>query len=129
MASFDSIFSIECCLFDWLFCCLSAQHRVKPGPDPTRPEEETKWLPMSGIDEEVMKPSYSWIEAGTGRLGKIYLEILKCDDLPNTRSITGSTDPCCCIIFEDAIVKSNVIENELSPRCKLVVIVTSKDSK
>jgi hypothetical protein len=35
------------------------------------------------IQEEVTKSSRFWTDAGTGNLGKVYLEILGCDDLPN----------------------------------------------
>ncbi len=62
-----------------------------------------------------MKPSYNWIEAGSGRLGKIYLEILKCTDLPNM-DIGSKTDAFCSIIYEDCIVNTDVINDELSPR-------------
>jgi C2 domain len=103
----------------------SVQHRVKPGPDPLRPQETT-WLPLSKIADEVMKPSHSWVESGTGSLGKMYVEILKCDDLPNMDSAmrtmggveTGCTDAFCCIIFEDSIVNTDVIRDDLNPRCK-----------
>lgn len=70
-----------------------------------------------------MKPSYSWVEAGTGTLGKMYVEILKCDTLPNMdcrlgRIDVGLTDAFCCIIFEDSILNSEVIRDDLNPRCK-----------
>jgi hypothetical protein len=91
------------------------QHRVKPCPDPTRPENDTNWMTLSQIEDETMKPSYEYIEAGSGSLGKIMLEILKCDDLPNKdKKLPGSmdmglTDAFAAIVFEDAVVNTDVI--------------------
>ena len=30
-----------------------------------------------------MKDSYKWIDVGSGTLGKIFMEIIGCDNLPN----------------------------------------------
>jgi hypothetical protein len=69
------------------------------------------------LDKEAMKPTYKWMEAGTGSLGKLYLEVIKCEGLPNLDSkIEGLTDAFCCIIYEDAIVSTDVINDELCPR-------------
>jgi hypothetical protein len=110
---------------------LSAQYRVKPGPDPTRKPNETEWLSQSQIDEEVMKPSYSWVESGTGTLGRMFVEILKCDGLPNLDSRIGSietgyTDAFCCLIFEDSILNTDVIRDDLNPRCTSVLALISR---
>jgi hypothetical protein len=76
------------------------QHRVKPFPDPDRPEDQTKWLTEEQIEKEAMKPSTKWVEAGSGSLGKVYFEILKCDKLPNmdatTLNIRDKTDAFAC---------------------------------
>lgn len=60
-----------------------------------------------------MKASKQWIEAGSGgreRVGKVYVEILGCEDLPNMDSLTldvrDATDAFACIVFEDAIVNT-----------------------
>lgn len=93
------------------------QYRVKPHPDPTRPEQETKWMSSENLLVEIMKPTKKWIEAGTGSLGTLYLEVLKCDGLPNMDTkIDGKTDAFCCIVYEDAIVNTDVINDSLSPR-------------
>lgn len=69
------------------------------------------------ISKEIMKPTYQWIEAGTGNLGRLYLEVLKCDGLPNMDArIDGKTDAFCCILYEDAIVNTDVIKDTLRPR-------------
>eukprot|EP00934_Nitzschia_sp_Nitz4_P005692 Nitzschia sp. Nitz4//scaffold348_size17284//6198//9518//NITZ4_008842-RA/size17284-processed-gene-0.10-mRNA-1//-1//CDS//3329548688//5682//frame0 len=89
--------------------------RVQPGPDPARPVD-TKWLDREALVEEAFKPSTKWIEAGTGKLGKVYLEILKCQGLPNTDTkLDGKTDPFCCAIYEDAIVSTDAINDTLKP--------------
>jgi hypothetical protein len=97
----------------------STEYRVKPSPDPSRPEKETKWLTKMEVEKEAMKPSTQWIEAGSGSLGKIYVEIIGCDDLPNLdTSITGrdKTDAFVCLVHEDCIVNTDVINDCLSPR-------------
>ena len=94
------------------------RYRLKPGPDPSRPEAETKWFTRRQIEVEAKKPSQEWIEAGSGTVGKYYLEILGCDGLPNMDVPAGSnkSDPFVCIAFEDCVVNSDVINNCLSPR-------------
>lgn len=58
------------------------RHRVRPFPDPARPED-TAWLTKEEIHTEAMKPSKNWTEAGSGEMGTVFLELLGCDDLPN----------------------------------------------
>eukprot|EP00545_Synedropsis_sp_CCMP1620_P013185 CAMPEP_0119011176 /NCGR_PEP_ID=MMETSP1176-20130426/5499_1 /TAXON_ID=265551 /ORGANISM="Synedropsis recta cf, Strain CCMP1620" /LENGTH=1142 /DNA_ID=CAMNT_0006963953 /DNA_START=65 /DNA_END=3493 /DNA_ORIENTATION=+ len=103
--------------------------RVKPQPDPER-SKATKWLTLAQIDAESKKRSQNWIEVGTGDLGKLFVEVLGCDDLPNMDSIPlvggivpaanllvgGKTDAFACLIFEDCIVNTDVINDTLSPR-------------
>ena len=97
------------------------QYRVKPSPDPDRDEKLTTWLTEKQIEEEHLKPSTKWIETGSGKLGRLYFEVLRCDGLPNMDSrISGAmgdrTDAFCNIIYEDAIVNTDVINDELDPR-------------
>lgn len=96
----------------------------------------------NGIDpllEEAMKPSQEWINVGedyddvnesstvssttttattttTSSQGKVYFEVLACDDLPNMDLLYNKTDAFCCVILEDAIVNTSYIPNTLSPR-------------
>lgn len=58
------------------------QIRVQPHPDPER-KKATKWMSMEELDAEALKPSRHWVESGYGKLGKIYIEVIGCDDLPN----------------------------------------------
>jgi len=94
------------------------EYRVKPFPDPES-KLETTWLTEKEIDLVALKPSKYWIESGTGTLGKVYIEILQCDRLPNLDySIQGrdKTDSFACIVFEDSAVNTDVITDSLSPR-------------
>jgi hypothetical protein len=71
----------------------------------------------SQLEEETVKPSTSWIQAGSGQTGVVYFEIIKCDHVPNMDTGTaGKTDAFCCIVYEDAICNTDVINDELSPR-------------
>jgi len=98
---------------------------VKPSPDPSRPAEETAYLSEREIKTETMKPSHQWVEAGssgtaasTTALGKLYLEVLSCHDLPNVdvgEAVGNLSDCFVCGVFEDAMVETPVIDDELSP--------------
>ena len=93
------------------------KYRLKPGPDPARPE--VTHLSKDEIFAETMKPSKEWVKAGSGTLGKLYLEILHCSDLPNTdvgESVGNLTDSFIAAVFEDCMVQTPVIDDELSPR-------------
>lgn len=35
------------------------------------------------VYQEALQPSKKWVEAGTGAIGKAYVEVIACDDLPN----------------------------------------------
>jgi hypothetical protein len=80
------------------------------------------------INAEALKPSKSWIQAESGSkpIGKMYFEVIGCDNLPNMDSgllhaatggvLTGKTDSYVCIIYEDSIVNTVVIYDTLCPR-------------
>ena len=97
------------------------KQRVRPHPDPARPDQ-TKWMTPAQIQEESMKRSTTWIDAGSGSHAKIYLEVIGCDELPNLDGAAGTlsgkvkTDAFVCIVFEDVVLKTDVIGNTLSPR-------------
>jgi hypothetical protein len=94
------------------------QYRVKPFPDPGRPEETT-WMTKEQLIAESLKPSTHWVEAGSGHVGKLFVEILGCDGLPNmdlSANPRDATDAFSCIVFEDAIVNTAIIPDCLSPR-------------
>lgn len=94
------------------------QYRVKPGPDLER-ELETAWMTEKELRFEATKPSTSWVESGSGKLGKVYFEVIGCDNLPNLDfSLTGrnKTDAFICVVFEDCVVNTDVINDTLSPQ-------------
>ena len=87
--------------------------RVKPYPDPRR-KGETEYLSKGELAAEIYNPSTNWTEVGyAGRsnsqsLGKVYLEILRCQDLPNLdvgEGFGNLTDSFACVVFEDSMGK------------------------
>eukprot|EP00934_Nitzschia_sp_Nitz4_P000987 Nitzschia sp. Nitz4//scaffold248_size28759//12858//16752//NITZ4_008109-RA/size28759-snap-gene-0.10-mRNA-1//-1//CDS//3329543992//987//frame0 len=94
------------------------EYRVKPFADPDN-QMETSFLTRKEIHMTALQQSRHWIEAGTGGLAKAYVEIIGCDKLPNLdTSITGrdKTDAFVCLVFEDCVVNTDVINDCLSPR-------------
>ena len=90
---------------------------VKPFPDPNN-IKDTTYLSSRELKKRTMLPSHEWIEAGSGKIGKVYLEILSCQDLPNVdvgEAMGNYTDSFISAVFEDAMVQTNVIDDELSP--------------
>jgi C2 domain len=90
---------------------------VKPFPDPTN-VKQTTYLSTPEFHNRIMEPSHEWVEAGSGQLGKVFLEVLCCKDLPNVDvgEVVGNvTDSFVSAVFEDAMVQTPVIDDELSP--------------
>jgi C2 domain len=90
---------------------------VKPNPDPKN-VKQTTYLSTPEFHKRILEPSYEWVEAGSGHLGKVFLEVLYCKDLPNVDvgEVVGNvTDPFVSAVFEDAMVQTPVIDDELSP--------------
>jgi hypothetical protein len=91
--------------------------RVKPHPDPKRPNE-TDFLSGAEIRKLTYEKSQSWVQAGSGQLGKLFVEVLACHDLPNLdlgEAVGDYTDSFVCLVYEDTVAMSDVIDNELSP--------------
>jgi hypothetical protein len=98
---------------------------VRPGPDPKR-KESTTWLTKEKIEEEIMNKSIEWTDIGSGHLGKIFVEILSCDGLPNMDAVgvgsvkaqvlNNKTDAFISLVYEDCAARTDVIDNCLSPR-------------
>ena len=92
--------------------------RVKPHADPRRPKE-TAYMTDHEITLETHRPTHHWVDAGSGTLGKLYVEILSCHGLPNVdagEAIGNLTDSFVCAVYEDSMVQTPVIDDELSPR-------------
>lgn len=92
---------------------------VKPYPDPDLPAHQTARLTPVEIERNVTLPSKKWIRAGTraASLGRAYLEVLSCRGLPNVDTGPGHhTAAFCAVVYGDAMVQTDVIEGEVSPR-------------
>lgn len=62
---------------------------------------------------------FRWLDVGTGDLGRIYVEIIGADGLPNKDKDFGlgnKTDPFVVVVYEDCIAKTDTIDDCLSPR-------------
>jgi hypothetical protein len=71
------------------------------------------------IEVETPKESQNWIDVGTGKLGRLFVEILGCDDLPNLDSgvfAGNKTDTFVSLVYEDSTLQTDVIDDTLSPR-------------
>lgn len=71
------------------------------------------------IVDESRKPSHNWIDAGSGSLGRLLVEVIGCDDLPqlDIGGFVGNfTDAFVSLVFEDAVVQTDVIDDCLNPR-------------
>lgn len=71
------------------------------------------------LEAECEKESLHWVDVGTGQLGRLFVEILGCDELPNldTGGFAGNkTDAFVSLVFEDAVVQTDIIDDTLSPR-------------
>jgi len=93
--------------------------RVKPYPDPDR-QEKTEFLKPYDLKLETRSPSTKWVEAGSGKIGRLFVEIISCDDLPNLDSggelLGNFTDSFCTLVYEDTCAMTDVIYDELNPR-------------
>ena len=92
------------------------EYKIRPGPDPNH-EDDTTWMSRTKIDEATWEDSYHWLDVGSGHLGRLHVEILCCDNLPNL-DIGGrdKTDAFVALVFEDAMVQTDVIDDCLNPR-------------
>lgn len=71
------------------------------------------------IEAEALKESENWIDVGTGKLGRLFVEILGCDGLPNldTGGVFGNkTDTFVSLVYEESTLQTDVIDDTLSPR-------------
>lgn len=93
-------------------------YRIRPGPDPKR-VEETTWMTLPDMKKEVLGESREWIDAGSGSLGRIFVEVLSCQGLPNldTGGFTGNlTDAFASLVFEDTGGQTDIIDDDLNPK-------------
>jgi len=94
------------------------KYRVKPYPDPQDPGATT-WLDKQELNHQALEPSRNWVQScnKVKDLGTLYVEIIQCRHLPNLDSgaMGDVTDPFVAMVFEDNIVRTDVIRDELSP--------------
>ncbi|KAI2512698.1 Protein kinase C conserved region 2 [Fragilaria crotonensis] len=93
------------------------KQRVKPYSDPKRPKS-SHYLSPHEIKVETRRPSENWVQAGSGKLGRLYVEVLSCHGLPNVdvgEAIGNVTDSFVALVYEDALAETPVIDDELSP--------------
>lgn len=94
-------------------------YRTKPYPDPNN-RSATEYLSRKQLEHETFQtPSKSWVRCGSGNLGNVYVEVLGCHDLPNMdvgEAFGDFTDPFVCLVYEDAVAMTDVIDDSLSPR-------------
>ena len=95
-------------------------HSQKSNDSATTPQKQQPALKDPAL-EEAMLPSQEWIDVGSGNNGKLFLEVIACDDLPNLDAGTSITkcnmnDTFCCLVLEDSIVNTSYIKDSLSPR-------------
>jgi hypothetical protein len=91
--------------------------RVKPCPDPDK-QIRTMFMARTDLKAATKLPSRQWIEAGSGTLGRLYLEVLSCHDLPNVdigNAVGNQTDAFVSVVYGDALAETSVIDDELSP--------------
>jgi len=82
--------------------------KTMPRPDPNN-KIETEWMSSQEIETAVMGPSRKYDYIGSGKIARVYLEILSCDGLPNMEGAMGKfgnkTDGFVQVVYEDCICK------------------------
>jgi hypothetical protein len=105
--------------------------RVKPCADPDGPALSSLYMAPSDIKEATKLPSRQWIQAGSGNLGRLYLEILSCHNLPNVdygNAVGNETDAFCCAVYGDALAETSVINDELSPHVSSILLTPAANN-
>lgn len=76
----------------------------------------TKYLSKDEIQTEALKPSREWLNVSSGNCGRLFVEVIGADELPNMEAFHGKTDAFAVVVFEDAYGKTDTIDDCLSPR-------------
>mmetsp|Transcript_17788 Transcript_17788/g.44385 ORF Transcript_17788/g.44385 Transcript_17788/m.44385 type:complete len:1361 (-) Transcript_17788:564-4646(-) len=94
----------------------SRLYRVKPTPNPDD-QSGTEWATKTQIEEFSKDHSTAWTMAGSGSIGKLYIEIIGCDGLTKSnRAVGKKSNTFINVVFEDSIVNTEVIHDCFSPR-------------
>lgn len=100
--------------------------KVKPYPDPYRVSKlgskvAAQYMTRRELKAQTGQLSRKWVQAGTASassFGRLYIEVLSAKDLPNVdigEAVGNQTDAFVSIIYADAMVETDVIDDELSP--------------
>jgi hypothetical protein len=102
--------------------------KVKPYPDPYRVSRLgskviAQYMTRRELKAQTELPSRQWVQAGTmspssSCFGRLYIEVLSAKNLPNVdigEAVGNQTDAFVSIIYADAMVETDVIDDELSP--------------
>jgi len=70
---------------------------------------------------EALEPSMEWVDVGSGSGGRLFLEVIGCDNFPKEDTsallpLKNQANAYCCIIMEDSIVHTSIIPDSQSPR-------------
>ena len=66
-----------------------------------------------------MKESRHWLDIGTGEIARIFVEILRCNGLPNlvTGGFLGNKmEAFLELVYEDTVLKTDIIDDSLDSR-------------
>ena len=78
------------------------------------------WKTKDEIESETMKPSQTYQSIGSGKIARVFLEILACNDLPNKENVQAfgrnKTDAFVQVVYEDCICRTDVIDDKSNPR-------------
>jgi len=94
------------------------EYKTLPFPDPND-KSGTEWMTAKQIEKAVLAPSRQYQYVGSGKVARIFLEVLACDNLPNMEAahIFGNkTDAFVKIVYEDCICQTIIIDDKNSPR-------------
>ena len=87
---------------------------------PVQEEIGKLWLTSEEIEKASLEESRLWAEVGSGRAGKVFVEILSCNKLPNMdlKSMipNDQTDTFVTCICEDSVGVTDVVKNCKHPR-------------
>jgi C2 domain len=76
-------------------------------------------MTKEAIQKECMKESLNWVDTGNGPVGRLFVEIIGCDNLPqmDTGGMLGNkTDAFVQLVFEDTMGRTDTIDDSLAPR-------------
>lgn len=71
------------------------------------------------IESITMQPSRHYQYVGSGKIARVYLDILACNNLPNKDiqiSESNKSDPFVQVVYEDCICGIDIIDDKNNPR-------------